>query len=120
MPAACSPLREMNPPHVLPIPKGLRPPAQGCPVREATLGNVGKGFPTPTGLRPCYPCNGTFMYPPRMPQPRCGWNDLSARTQGSLADSATLGFATESLWDSQNEIVAMQRDFDSSPSPPRR
>jgi len=33
------------------IPKGLRPPAQGCRVREATLGKSGKMSSTPTGLR---------------------------------------------------------------------
>ena len=36
--------------------------------------------------RKCYPCIGTHT--------------LAGRTQGSLADSATLGFTTESRWDS--------------------
>jgi hypothetical protein len=30
------------------IPKGLCPPAQGCRVREATLGETRHGVPTPT------------------------------------------------------------------------
>src|SRR5437870_3338768 len=34
------------------IPTGFRPPAQGCAVRGATLGNVRKTETTPTGLRP--------------------------------------------------------------------
>jgi len=34
------------------------------------------------------------------PQPRCGWEIRGPRTQGRLADSPTLDFAPESLWDS--------------------
>jgi hypothetical protein len=34
----------------VPIPMGLRQSAQGCRVREATLGHVPLFFPTPAGL----------------------------------------------------------------------
>jgi hypothetical protein len=37
-----------------PIPKGLCLPAQGCRVREATLGAVLELVSTPTGLRPAH------------------------------------------------------------------
>lgn len=35
----------------------------------------------------------------RRTQPRWGWNPSRNPTQGSLADSATLGWRTQSLWD---------------------
>jgi len=79
------------------IPKGLWPKAQGW--RPApTLGQPKTTTPTPTGLwlgrRP----------PPVWPQPRWGWGPLATVTQGS-AGGATLGFETESLWDSGKGCV---------------
>ena len=75
-----------------PIPKGLWPPAQGCEER-ATLGDEPPGSPTPTGLWPFW------AVPRRNP---VGVEACSLPvSQGSLACSATLGFGTESLWDSK-------------------
>src|ERR1051325_10819631 len=78
-----------------PIPKGLRPPAQGCEAR-ATLGMCEKRPPTPTGLCLC--------------ASRCGRNPVGvethsiAVTQGSSL-LATLGFVAESRWDSTNHVA---------------
>jgi hypothetical protein len=47
---------------------------------------------TPTGLQP---------RARKVMQPRWGWDALFGFTQGSLADSATLGWEVESLQDSQ-------------------
>jgi hypothetical protein len=77
------------------IPKGLRPPAQGCPdfsvlpwvhVRKRKQRQRCCG----RGNRPA----GT-----EWPQPRCGWEWLGTMTQGG-SFLATLGFETESRWDS--------------------
>ena len=75
-----------------PIPKGLWPPAQGCEER-ATLGDEPPGSPTPTGLWP-------FWAVPRRNPVGVEARSLPV-SQGSLACSATLGFGTESLWDSK-------------------
>ncbi len=76
-----------------PIPKGLRPPAQGCEAR-ATLGSKPQAVPTPTGLRPfrAVPSHNPVGVGVRFPPV----------SQGSLARSATLGLGTESLWDSNS------------------
>jgi hypothetical protein len=66
------------------IPKGLRPPAQGCEER-ATLGNHRENFATPLGL-----CVSRTV------------------TQGSSC-LATLGFGSESRWDSQTGQQAWRR-----------
>src|SRR5690348_10217786 len=47
-------LMEMCSPNSRKIPKGFRPPAQGCEAR-ATLGIPGPTFTTPKGLRPRVP-----------------------------------------------------------------
>ena len=82
------------------IPKGFRPKAQGCPeILRSYLGST---------------CNQRFQ-----PQRGCGqgrpWQGngkgrnrvavddfIGTRTQGRLADSPTLGWRTQSLWDCQN------------------
>ena len=74
---------------IRPIPKGLHPPAQGCEER-ATLGTGSKSVSTPTGLQ--QPTSWEI-------QPRWGCGLLCAVPQGS-SFLATLGFVTESLWDS--------------------
>ncbi|SRR5258708_9443496 len=82
--------------HAFPIPKGLRPPAQGCEER-ANLGDGPKRPPTLKGLLRCFagfrmlrswrhnPVRVEFTWP--------------SRTQGS-SFLTTLGFEPESLWDS--------------------
>ena len=61
-----------------PIPKGLRPPAQGCRVREATLGAVTQSVPTPTGLRPAHDDDATPLG--LRPSPR-GFPRVARRSQ---------------------------------------
>jgi hypothetical protein len=73
-----------------PIPKGLRPPAQGCRVGEATLGAVPESVPTPTGLRPANDDDATPLG--LRPSPR-GFPRVARRSQ-------PLGFTPESRWDS--------------------
>ncbi len=74
----------------LSIPKGLWRPAQGCEAR-ATLGIRDENEINP---------NGVASHVEReMPQPRWGWNLPDQRSQGS-ACRATLGFGSESRWDS--------------------
>lgn len=73
----------------------LRRKAQGCEER-ATLGSQSIISSTPTGLR--------LVGPPAregVTQPRWGWDQIALSTQGS-SFLATLGFETESRWDSQN------------------
>ena len=55
------------------IPTGFRPPAQGCAVRGATLGNARQTQTTPTGLRP--PARRATMS-----QRRWGCETLTTRT----------------------------------------
>ncbi len=73
----------------------LRPKAQGCEER-ATLGPALIISSTPTGLRLCAP-----LMREGVTQPRWGWDQIALMTQGS-SFLATLGFGTESRWDSQN------------------
>jgi hypothetical protein len=89
-----------------PIPKGLCPPAQGCACRaeakrrreaRATLGGQPQVVPPPTGLRP-------FRAVPRHNPVGVATRSLPV-SQGSLARSATLGFGTESRWDSSSRHV---------------
>ncbi len=74
------------------IPKGLRLAAPGCEER-ATLGPTPKHPPTPKGLRPCplFRSHGAATL--------SGLYSLSRFPQGS-SFLATLGFVSESLWDS--------------------
>jgi len=44
------------------------------------------------------------------PQPRCGWKFLRTLTQGSSC-LATLGFGTESLWDSKAAFNSQRPDI---------
>jgi hypothetical protein len=95
------------------IPTGFRPIAQGCALR-ATLGKSLFERSTPTGLCPLlqsYFNSTTLVRPiplhvlqPRTPfvrtQPRWGWDIQSIVSQGS-AVRATLGYRTESRWDSR-------------------
>ena len=73
-----------------PIPKGLRPPAQGCEAR-ATLGHPGKTITNPNGVAPFVVASGT--------QPRWGRMMCGQYSQGGSC-LATLGCGPESLWDS--------------------
>src|SRR5436309_1390396 len=75
----------------LPIPKGLRPKAQGCEAR-ATLGVRRKKTTTPTGLR-------LRALRSSETKPRWGFVFLCQSSQGS-SFLATLGFVAESRWDS--------------------
>src|SRR6266478_5300626 len=86
------------------IPKGLCHLAQGCEGR-ATLGQPEKSSPTPTGLWQGLACARVCRV---KPQPRRGWKISVQFTQGSEngqsgSDLATLGFESESLWDSSAE-----------------
>ena len=78
----------------LPIPKGLRPPAQGCRVCEATLGHDAEMVSTATRLwrmlRAMTDGNGRNRV--------AVGNFLWTLTQGSSC-LATLGFGAESRWD---------------------
>ena len=76
-----------------PIPTGLRNQAQGCEAR-ATLGQPFASRPTPTGLRQ----EVRRVHNPVGVAPI--WDRLP---QGSSC-LATLGFTTESLWDSDFEF----------------
>jgi hypothetical protein len=80
-----------------PAPTGLRPKAQGwTEERGPTLGNERPiGSSTPTGLWPVAAMRGGVT------QPRWGWGHFATVTQGS-ACRATLGWRTESRWDSRN------------------
>jgi hypothetical protein len=73
----------------------LRNKAQGCEGR-ATLGPSSIISSTPSGLRPF-----TTATREGVTQPRWGWDQITLLTQGS-SFLATLGFGTESRWDSQN------------------
>jgi hypothetical protein len=77
------------------FPKGLRPPAQGCPMIRGYLGFT---FRNGNNL------NEVVAVGARMkmdwPQPRCGWEFSRTMTQGSSC-LATPGFGTESRWDSK-------------------
>src|SRR5438034_7276638 len=77
------------------IPKGLRPPAQGCEER-ATLGH------RPTRHQPQRGCgNSLFVWRScDVGHNRWGCNFLPTFSQGS-SFLATLGFRAESRWDSQ-------------------
>ena len=85
-----------------PIPTGLRPPAQGCEER-ATLGER-----IQMGTNP----NGVVANPARVGRNRHGRNRVAVGnilrmlTQGS-SFLATLGFGTESRWDSWDARLAM-------------
>jgi len=90
------------------IPKGLWPSAQGCEER-ATLGSRWEVETTPKAL---WPRPGARAGA-HGSQSRCGWGGFSAddpgerRTTGTMfrfakgSCLATLGFGTESRWDSQ-------------------
>ena len=76
----------------------LRNKAQGwTEERGPTLGNEPPmGSSTPTGLR-----RVTATIRGGVTQPRWGWGNFTRLTQGSSC-LATLGFGTESRWDSRN------------------
>src|SRR5438874_2055667 len=76
------------------IPKGLRPPAQGCEGR-ATLGVGPKVLSTPTGLWPSTAVDATTPL---------GLRIALTGFQGS-SFLATLGFEAESLWDSFSDTL---------------
>src|SRR5258708_30127457 len=78
--------------HGFPIPTGLCLSAQGCEER-ATLGTPAQASPTPTGLRPCP------LFSSRSAATLSGLYSLCRFPQGS-SFLATLGFVSESLWDS--------------------
>jgi hypothetical protein len=95
---ACEFMQAYEP--ILPIPKGLRPPAQGCEER-ATLGQRNKYH---------QPQRGCAGFPGRSNHQRDSVEDTThfgvdvkstSVTQGS-SFLATLGFGAESLWDSQS------------------
>jgi hypothetical protein len=73
------------------IPTGLRLPARGCEAR-ATLGNRFPNVANPNGVVAGITGGGA--------QPRWGCPTRGCLTQGS-SFLATLGFRTESRWDSQ-------------------
>src|SRR6266699_1039458 len=80
--------------HVLSIPKGLRPPAQGCEQR-ATLGKVIERNYNPNGVA----ARSLVLIAPMWPQPL--WGCFPLRVCPRVARKlATLGFEPESLWDS--------------------
>jgi len=80
------------------IPKGLRPPAQGCEAR-ATLG-MRSNITTPTGLRQFWiDLNVQARRSGRNPCQGCACFHIL--TQGS-SFLATLGLVAESRWDSRN------------------
>ena len=88
----------------LPIPTGLRHPAQGCD-EEATLGTSAKMFSTLKGLHPAFTGARNCL---RRLQPRWGWEFFSPLTQGSsslVRLGATLGWRLESRWDSEKEFT---------------
>src|SRR6266404_1562576 len=76
----------------IPIPPGLRLPAQGCEER-ATLGTCRQASTTPTGLRP-FP-----LFSSHDAATASGFHSFSRFPQGS-SFPVTLGFVSESLWDS--------------------
>ena len=80
---------------VLAIPKGLSPPAPGWQVREPTRGPSPNEIINRNAIA-AFPLSGHGR---RWPQPRCGWEWLGTVTQGG-SFLATLGFETESRWDS--------------------
>ena len=85
-----------------PIPKRLRPPAQGCRVREATLGVVPELVSTPTGLRRRRGLDATPL----------ALIPFSTRFSQGSSQLATRGFEPESLWDSiprHSKVWVMQR-----------
>ncbi len=81
--------------HAIPIPKGLRPPAQGCEER-ATLGKGSTEAPTLKGLWQAHA--GSDVGRDGITT-LSGLNSRRRLTQGS-SFLATLGFGAESLWDS--------------------
>ena len=72
------------------IPKGLRPPAQGCRVREATLGGPAKIVINPNGVASRLAIKAATPL---------GLFSVESFSQGS-SFLATLGWRSESLWDS--------------------
>ena len=87
--------------HHASIPKGLCPPAQGCEAR-VTLGHRIKFVINPNGVAAFRVMEGT--------QPRWGCGRMVDQfSQGSTL-RATLGFGTESRWDSPSaQIRTLQR-----------
>ena len=76
------------------IPTGFRPPAQGCEAR-ATLGHR----PASRSNRNAVAAAFSFLAPNVCHNPVGVDPALSSFTQGRLADSPTLGFEAQSLWD---------------------
>ena len=86
------------------IPTGLCLIAQGCEAR-ATLGCHPPGIPNRNAVA-AIPLLPARALEPR-PQPRWGWDSLPTFSQGSSC-LATLGWRTESLWDSPTPAPAMR------------
>ena len=86
------------------IPTGLCLIAQGCEER-ATLGYHPPGIPNRNAVA-AIPLLPARALEPR-PQPRWGWDSLPTFSQGSSC-LATLGWRTESLWDSPTPAPAMR------------
>ena len=86
------------------IPKGLSHLAQGCEER-ATLGQMAKSF-YPNGVADGFKGRLAVEFVVKNPQPALGLMEFRPKvTQGSEVDQsdsdlATLGFESESLWDS--------------------
>jgi hypothetical protein len=76
------------------IPKGLWPKAQGCEARASLGERRLSHFPTPTGLWP------SCLAPSEGPQPRWGCFPRGTGLPRVAPGGATLGWRTESLWDS--------------------
>src|SRR5258708_5537544 len=90
-PDGCESAKGLRTSHASPIPKGLCPPAQGCEER-ATLGNGKEGVGNPNGV-------GALWHVEHRHNPVGVGNVRTVFSQG-CSSLATLGFESESLWDS--------------------
>src|SRR2546426_3633274 len=88
--------------HAIPIPRGLRPPAQGCEER-ATLGQGSTDAPTLKGLWQAHAGSDVRKHGATT---LSGLNSRRHLTQGS-SFLATLGFGPESLWDSPRSVARL-------------